>query len=342
MNWVIISDIHLHEWNYGATPSWTHGNQRLQDQAACLEQVLLYCEQWDVKTIFMCGDLFHTNNRMTAHALGVASNFYKDAAAKGIVIHSIPGNHDIADGINSLSWITFPHKVYSSTTNVEIDGRKVCFVPWAESSFGASDVLGTDIVVMHCGVQGADIGNGYVLEDGGAHDPHEGNNKETLTIAGHYHEAQIINNTLIPGSLNQHNWGDIGRKRGFWHLKDEEPKFIETKAPMFYKIDMCAASDIDVLGVDDMVKDIPNHSGHYLKLINWMGDTQTIKDMFTRATLFRSIEVSSPQIALKLTGFNSNSSSDDSHVKKFIKAQPMNHSGMGMNLYEGTYETPRD
>ena len=344
----MISDIHLHEWAYGGASLWTSLNARLEDQNRALKNVLTYCEQWDVKTIFMCGDLFHTNNRINGTALWVASSFYKKAASLGIKIWSIFGNHDVCDtNFNSLNWISEPHVLPNSYSSYELFDRPFHFINYQKDmtdlkSFFATMSEGT-VVILHDGVQGAQLGNGYVL--GTEKVKQEDVPKGVQIIAGHYHQPQSFPNVLIPGALNQHNWGDAGQKRGFWHWKEDTFSFQESKVARFKKIDMGNTSAIDEDAFTSMLSGLVEQD-IFLRIENWSGDKEELTEFintspwsFTGGSI-RSIEYGVDTIEQERVKFTSVGGLDQEEtIKSWIADYPGDK--RGTSIYEGAYESPK-
>lgn len=337
MNLVIISDIHLNEWPYG-------GVRRLKDQQAALDQVLEYCLQWEVKDIFMAGDLFHNNNNISGQALNVAANFYNEASAKGIKIWSIAGNHDQCGyGVTSLAWVSSKHEVFNSVFGPrDVQDRKVWFIPWQHLKFDDSNIKAIynsakagDVIVSHAGIQGTDVGNGYVLPD-------EKLKPEDITagvqlISGHYHKPQKGENYLVPGALNQHNWGDAGQKRGFWHWRGDEFHFIESDVTKFHVLDFCSSGG---LIPDHILNPLVNGTCLYLKVINFTGDVEAVRQQVRESVglLCRGIEFGS--IPTRLTAEINTFAipvDKDEYIKKFIKSMS-DVEDIGLDLYEGKYE----
>jgi len=350
MNLVIISDLHLHEWSYGGDIGSRGTNIRLLDQEYALSQVLSYCEQWEVDTILMGGDLFHTNNRVSGVALAFAAGFYQVAAEKGIKIYSIVGNHDqCGGGFHSLSWIDKPHVVVDHYLEQEIQGRK--FVMVGHEIDSDYSVLPTnlaqaeagDVYLIHQGVAGADVGNGYVLNDEWLKvaDVPDG----VQIIAGHYHTPQVIGSTLIPGALNQHNWGDAGQKRGFWHWKGDDFNFIESRVARFHKFDMNSTSDIEETRLQEMLNNsLEADCPGYFKVMNYLGDKAYLRTKMNElgdglvrgvefGALIEPIKGEEPTAAVYVD--------QEAFVKDWIKSRVQQYQTMGTQLYEGTYETPK-
>lgn len=124
---------------------------------------------------------------------------------------------------------------------------------------------GTDILLMHCGFAGGFMGSDYIADLGDCIDYFSCNGKADLVVSGHFHQPQLITwnekgdvkndrpsangpqfgrwekgrGILVPGSPEQHTWGDKGSARGFWIVDVTERKahFQHLMSPEFVEID---------------------------------------------------------------------------------------------------------
>jgi DNA repair exonuclease SbcCD nuclease subunit len=179
----------------------------------------------------------------------------------------MPGNHDYADrhgAVHALSALGAEYEngskrivvdkvtAYSLGPNMTgyfvpySDDREVLQSAFREQAIkanSAESMTHDQFLFFHCGIQGAKVGADYVMNH--ASDCTLGDLHTTaysLAIGGHYHEHQYLTpNTLYVGAMLQHNWGDVGSKRGFLdvHLTDDGWKTtqVETKAPLFVSLD---------------------------------------------------------------------------------------------------------
>jgi DNA repair exonuclease SbcCD nuclease subunit len=201
-----------------------------------------------------------------------------------------------------------------------------------------------DVFLIHQGIAGANVGNGYVLNDEWLSPSFvpEG----VQVIAGHYHTPQVMGNILIPGALNQHNWGDAGQKRGFWHWKGDEFLFIESRTTRFHKLDMCDTSGFDDKVIEKLAAPMFTDDGccGFVRVSNYLGDKEELRgaiydasDGRCRGIEFEVVKTVSNKEDVDLTAYVD----QEKFVKDWIKANRPPHFGsIGTKLYEGTYETP--
>lgn len=242
MKILIFSDIHLHNWQYGATI--TNGmNSRLGYQEDVLNQIAMVAVK-GIDMLVFCGDLFHVHGRIDASVLKVASDFFNVITDLNIPVFVLVGNHDLAlkdRSIHSLSWIKDAH-IINHATRKKYNDHEFAFMPYTESQEELERFLmGTSsesIVFLHQGVSGVPMGSGFVIPN------------EILTpqmvdrfrrvFTGHYHNhRRVSRNLTVIGATMQHTWADVGERRG-WLIYDTEenkvrlyesdhPKFIEVK-----------------------------------------------------------------------------------------------------------------
>ena len=110
MKILIFSDLHLHQWNYGATI--VDGmNSRLKDQAKVMRQIANYINDNPMDACVFGGDLVHVHGKIDAAVLKVAyeglemiSQHLKSPSDMYVLV----GNHDTADKsmkVHSLHWV---------------------------------------------------------------------------------------------------------------------------------------------------------------------------------------------------------------------------------------------
>lgn len=272
---IVWSDHHIHKFPYGSaivdTDEYGPCNSRLLDSVQCLEQMSDYAVANGIDTFVFTGDLFHKRTVLDVQTYQMAHEYLDRISGRidNSTIFLMPGNHDYADrhGVtHSLSSLSadLPNGskrvVMNEATYLPLstDMNTVgYFVPYSDdravlkAAFdkhaAVRDGLMSDakdsFLFFHCGIQGAKVGSDYVMQhdsDCSLGDLHT--EKYDLAIGGHYHEHQYLNaNTLYVGAMLQHNWGDVGSKRGFL-VVERGPngwatKQIETKAPKFESVE---------------------------------------------------------------------------------------------------------
>lgn len=130
---LVISDIHLHRWQYGSNVSKEGFNSRLIGQMNYLFSVVDIAIRNDVKHLICLGDLFHTHSTVHAEVLTVAAKFVWKLQHAGIQFYCLVGNHDMAskDGlIHTLGWLPF---VIGGHCKFNIEGRELAALSYTEN-----------------------------------------------------------------------------------------------------------------------------------------------------------------------------------------------------------------
>ena len=95
-DFIVFSDLHLHNWNYGAR-SIQGVNSRLLYQVRVLKQIEHYARRNRIKNIYFCGDLFHGHHTLHLGPLSFAAKVFSRWKKFGFNLVLLVGNHDIAD-----------------------------------------------------------------------------------------------------------------------------------------------------------------------------------------------------------------------------------------------------
>jgi DNA repair exonuclease SbcCD nuclease subunit len=284
-------------WRYGATTN-SHGiNSRLWDQWAVLRDFVSYCEEHSIQDVVCTGDVFHTHNIVHTQALYVANEFFSELSAANISATVIAGNHDFdskSGSTTSLSWLSniAECRVITSFGRWSRPGLENCLgIGYTNNKDHLRSCLTQAdgcVVFMHQGVFGQDVGNGFVLKD------------EVLTqdmipqgavhcFAGHYHDFTRVSDKLtIVGATNQHNWGDVGDKRG-WITYDTDTgriDHIQSRHPVFKRIDYGSTS---VPAVSEEI--VARLKGNFVQVVGYTGDITALRYYYEREVGVRTLEV---------------------------------------------------
>lgn len=255
MKFLVVSDLHLHTWKYGAD----HGssfNNRLSYQTAYMTNMLLYAAQNNIKHVFFCGDWFHTHGVVSSESLMATSSILSELQGLDVQLYVIAGNHDFADKngfIHSLSPLVGWPNVHVITGSI-LDGSlmikgfpPIAFLSYTENQAQLNhDLLSSpsqSLVFMHQGVSGVEVNSkGFTLNE--ILQPAMIGSNILHTFSGHYHSyKRVTTNLTIPGAPMQHNWGDRGDERGFLevlldgdtlHIK----RVLNTNCPKFVECEL--------------------------------------------------------------------------------------------------------
>jgi DNA repair exonuclease SbcCD nuclease subunit len=240
---VIISDLHLHPWSYGAGLTPEGYNTRLWAQRQALDEVISYVRKNHVRYVYFCGDLFHVAGKIDTQAFMVAMYFFQAIRDSGCKIRAIAGNHDLVGRsgfIHTLAGLQAHEFTCTERIWDDDEGLRVFGLSYTEDEETLKAFLGKagdgegGLVLLHQGVSGLPLASGYVID-------------ERLTPAmipdtcdaftGHYHFHKKVSSTLtVVGNLTALGWGDIDLTQGFVVFEDdtqESKQIPTTSAPRF-------------------------------------------------------------------------------------------------------------
>ena len=196
-----------------------------------------------INDIIIPGDIFHNRSEIGVNTLATAAEFFK--IFKDFRLYISVGNHDIyykdRTDVNSISlfdgWdnITI---IDSKPSVINYGNKKVSLIPWATD---IADIPESDICFGHFEINTFYMNTYKVCEHGV--DSKNILNKSPLVFSGHFHKkdhrkydsGQIV----YLGSPFQHNFGDVGDKRGIYTINVDKGtfKFIEnTISPKHIKV----------------------------------------------------------------------------------------------------------
>ena len=267
---LLFSDHHAHNHSYKSSRLEHHilpgiYNSRLLDSCDVLYEIAQYVKDNQIKTVIFAGDLFHVRENVPMDVLTATYKAIKAIAMPGVRLFMIPGNHDYADRLGkihaldaltkvpNITIIDKPKFIYHVLDKDEYGdfGIRFHFVPYSDFKQDYLDAFEglpeysdkIDVLISHVGIQGAMVGADYVLIGDNDLSINEiPLDKFDACFFGHYHKhQQLAKNAWYIGATQQHNWGDVGCRRGFLHVTLEENKApiikqIETNAPKFIKI----------------------------------------------------------------------------------------------------------
>lgn len=266
MRYFLFSDIHFHNWPAHAKVLGNGLNSRLVHTGQRLQDIIRLAIDNKADGLIFCGDWFHVK-KVDSDVIDVAVNA---VAHCPLPIWGIPGNHDMA------SFVQQTHSARAVSGKVRFldnlngrsvqlgDGSTLYGIPFTARQADIKSELAkvpknTKILIMHQGVFGAVMGDGYIGDTEDSINPQELYGKAELTVCGHFHTAQYIkikegetykatgatrfqytpgNSILIPGAVEQHNWGDKGQERGCW-MVDTDTKtlqFFPLSSPKFVEV----------------------------------------------------------------------------------------------------------
>ncbi|MBX4911414.1 hypothetical protein HJA82_29310 [Rhizobium bangladeshense] len=259
MSYVIVSDIHCHQWSTFSTFTANGINGRLQIILDELLRAARHAKSIGAKFIVCAGDILHVRGSINPEVLNPLQERVKEILEMGIDILAIPGNHDLAgkdttvlgNAIQTLSHTKCGEtgfRVFHEATVHEEGDHLLGFVPYRMTTA----LLMADLaelakhpnkdqmdVFVHAGIDGVLIGvqphglTGEMLADFGFRN----------VFAGDYHHhKEVVPGVWSIGATTHQRWNDVGTKAGFMSVDDDgKATYHATHAPRF----------VDVSGLDE-------------------------------------------------------------------------------------------
>lgn len=192
------------------------------------------------------GDAFDNRKSIDFWGLDWTRKVVMDPLSK-YDVHMIVGNHDAflknSNKINSPGLLLkeYPNiKVYSETTEVNIGGLDIVFVPWInqENEQLTTDILTrskSKIVMGHLELNGFEAHKGHIMEDG--RDPKIFNKFEKV-FSGHYHTRSDNGTVYYIGNPYEIYFNDLNETRGFVIFDTEtlEHFYVDNPYKMHYNL----------------------------------------------------------------------------------------------------------
>ena len=267
MKIVIESDAQFNPWKEFSKILRNGRNSRLEDQLNVQSEIFQYSVDVGASILIHDGDLFEAlTEKIDKTTFLAVYNLFVDFSEKGIIVVLNVGNHDWIDHTETKNIIEpfreIKNVIVVDKPHVEIIGDvSLSFVPSTRTDFQKKvkgvlyakneserllrpeGVLKKEYLFTHQDVTGAKSGPRdmplkfkYSVDDFCPND-------FDLVFNGHFHKPQWLkDNFVIIGSPIQKDFGERADAKGFWFLDTDEapknPKFIETNAPRFYKIEI--------------------------------------------------------------------------------------------------------
>lgn len=346
MKILIFSDLHLHNWKYGASIGSNGINTRLQHQANFLEYIWQYHIDNQIDKIVFCGDLFHTHGRLDTEVMNVALDGFA-RLGEGSNVENDPkcvmlvGNHDMKskDGrinavqhFDKLGWkVVYPDTVSSPWSHC-------AFYSYTDEeqkfSWAMGNCTNSKYLFLHQGVRSVPVGSGFEIPNEFL-DPNKIAPSINFVFTGHYHRHQQVSDKLVViGSPMQHTWSDAGEDRGFIVLDTDTDswKFISYKnSPKFVEVNL------------ESYKSVPI-KGNFIRVTGKVDDPDEVREelykMGAESVEFRVLRADQKISKLSVPNFEKFSLNDV--IEQFEKEKELDDKtiGVGQKLRNKTYEAP--
>lgn len=252
MKIAITSDIHFHNFK-------SQNQISFADIQAVFEQIVMYCENNSIESLFILGDLFHIKGKIHVPTFNKVHDLLKEASKK-LSIYLIAGNHD------------YTYDSTENTTSIyslqELDGVKIvnnkviCIdncalycIPYHKNLEEAATFVKQNqvaanykkIIFTHGDVVGA-VDQNYVCEKGFA--PTTFIDDVDKIFIGHIHHPQSLykDKIILPGSPLCHTKKDLNEdNRGFIVLDCETGLYerVLTQYPKFLSFTVNCIDELD-------------------------------------------------------------------------------------------------
>lgn len=256
MQFLAYSDIHHDDYTNGLVEN---------DIVSVEDQITQYALSNNISTVFFLGDWYRATNPNRS-VIASAEASWKRRSDAGIMTYVLVGNHDrwtksIGSGHAFVSANIFHRDLQNVTVFDDIcvqnmDGMSFIFIPAGHEHLSNITSEGTTIVLFHGLVFGSALANGATASSG-IHPESLRNLNADMILGGDNHTHQRLDDLLgcvsmYLGAPLQHNWGDRGQKRGFWHIDivtGTAPKFnfIETVHPRFVRTKVDVKNEMDAV-----------------------------------------------------------------------------------------------
>lgn len=258
-NYIVVGDIHFHQWTEFSKPDPEFGTDRFKEQIEAMQQVFDLARLHKA-TVIQVGDVFH--QRATVNTLvfnKVFELFVKNSDIETVILR---GNHDsITNSLYSPSSIeplgALDNVVIVSTLAEELyskGGLRFVYLPYGDEHEEMLDYVKslqlnpshTNILLGHIGVDGATSGKGNYRLNGTFTLSNLRSEEFDYILLGHYHKRQLLDgnpNAMYLGCLNQTSFSDEGTACGVQLLsidiedkRNDTIEFIPIKSRMFNTI----------------------------------------------------------------------------------------------------------
>jgi len=194
-------------------------------------------EKLGITTVLDLGDTFDNRKGVDLYSLDWAKTSYFDRLSNlGIDLISIVGNHTAyyknTNEINTNNLLLREYDnitLLSETTELEIGGQPILFIPWinqenSERTYKKIKESKCKVAMGHLELNGFVATHGHTMEHGADFDCY---NKFKQVFSGHYHTRSNNGRIYYLGNPYEMFWNDVNDKRGF-HIWDTETLKLKT------------------------------------------------------------------------------------------------------------------
>jgi DNA repair exonuclease SbcCD nuclease subunit len=271
MRYLVSSDWHYHSFKAHSYITEDGANSRFFQLCEAWHEMMDVAQVKKCETIFIAGDLFQIRGSIKPSVFNVVFYLLQSAKSLGIDIVIIPGNHDMEDfkggptAVELFNTMDHVHVFNHASCDGYFTDLKIAGIPYQNTTAAweeaATMLLSEepDVWICHQGIDDFKPSAGLPDTSLTVERIQDILGPDTPAFFGHYHKPDQIKNIVQTGAPVQHNWGDVGQKRGVWFMDSEKskrmhPEFIElTSHPKFVLI-------------DDLTEEIVINKGDFVKL----------------------------------------------------------------------------
>jgi len=250
--YLLVSDIHAHDWSQFAGTNADGVNTRLRIILNELERAADELIKAGGDLMVVAGDLFHQRGVIRPEVFNPTVQAIRKVLDKGIAVVAIPGNHDLAskettelgNAFQTLGELRNFHVVTGPMTFTVRD-HKLALVPWVSTVKELKEVLeavtipgferpGAYDLILHAGIDGVlsgvpahNLSPSYLAARGFGR-----------VFAGHYHHHCSFEDGRVfsIGALTHQTFSDIGTKAGFLLVYPDRVDYRASHAPEFVEV----------------------------------------------------------------------------------------------------------
>ncbi len=243
-----------------------------------------YLKEHNIKTLVHLGDVVDRRkfiNHNTAH--NFSKVFWNRLEENNIDTHIIIGNHDTyyknTNEVNAMQNLEIckDAKVYTKTTEVELGGLPILFIPWICDDNEADSISKIEntqctIAMGHLEVKGFEMHNGHFNDHGQEKAMFKRFEK---VFSGHFHKKSDDGHIHYLGTQYEMTWSDYGCPKGF-HIFDTDTRELTRVQNEYKMFDKIIYNDKDT-NYDEI--DITKYDRKFVKLYI---SNKSDNDMFER------------------------------------------------------------
>lgn len=264
-----------------------------------------YLKEHNIRRVIHLGDIADRRkycNIYTAYRL--RTDFLDPMRDMGIEWDLIAGNHDeYYKNTNEVNFISefiegkySNCKVHLNTTEVEIDGLPILYIPWIcdsnyDDAVAKISTTKAQVAFGHLELPGYEMFRGAISDHGTDRRLFD---KFDVVGSGHFHHRSTDGTVSYIGAFGEYVWSDYNDDRGFtvFDTKTREMEFIRNPHVMFHKVFYDDVNDNNILDFNEdeyrekMVKIIvknktnPNMFDMFMSKMEHSGaaELQTVED----------------------------------------------------------------